>query len=100
MIFSHRLHTPTVKLFLLATLALTQVASFSAQAHIETPDNQATLWFEKSDLPLDEKLHAKALGNGMRVIIIANDKPKKAVSIRMRVAAGSLQEPGQKRTGV
>ncbi|USD63352.1 insulinase family protein [Vibrio sp. SCSIO 43140] len=100
MIFSHRLHTPTVKLFLLATLALIQVASFSAHAHIETPDNQTTLWFEKSDLPLDEKLHVKALGNGMRVIVIANDKPKKAVSIRMRVAAGSLQEPGQEEPGL
>lgn len=69
--------------------------SYATNAHVETPNNKATLWFEQSDLPLNEKLHVKVLDNGMRVVVIQNVKPKKAISIRMRVGAGSLQETGK-----
>ncbi len=69
--------------------------SFAAVAHVETPDRKDTLWFKPSDLPLSEKIHVKQLDNGMRVVVIQNSKPKKTISIRMRIGAGSLQETGK-----
>jgi zinc protease len=44
--------------------------SYATNAHVETPNNKATLWFEQSDLPLNEKLHVKVLDNGRLCCVI------------------------------
>ncbi|MDE1917296.1 MAG: insulinase family protein [Sphingomonadales bacterium] len=53
--------------------------------------------FAKSDVPLDPAYHFGRLPNGMRYIIRPNATPKGEVSIRMEVAAGSLDESDAER---
>jgi zinc protease len=45
-----------------------------------------------SDLPADPRIHFGTLPNGMRYAIMRNATPKAEVSIRFRIAAGSLME--------
>ena len=45
-----------------------------------------------SDLPADPDVHFGTLPNGMRYAIRRNTSPKGAVSVRLRMAVGSLME--------
>lgn len=51
------------------------------------------LWFKKTDLPLSTRIETGILSNGMRYILYPNSRPEQALSLRMRVATGSLDEP-------
>lgn len=54
---------------------------------------QSPLWFEESDLPLNPAIESGVLENGMRYILYPNNRPEQALSLRMRIASGSLDEP-------
>src|SRR3954469_8188421 len=56
----------------------------------------ATVW-PKSDIPADPAVTFGVLGNGMRYAIMHNNTPTGAVSIRMRMATGSMQESPEQR---
>src|SRR5689334_23905278 len=45
-----------------------------------------------SDIPMDPAIKFGTLPNGMRYAIMKNTTPKSEVSIRLRIAAGSLYE--------
>ncbi|MDB2386976.1 insulinase family protein [Shewanella sp.] len=81
----HRLNI-NILLLLLASLP---VSAFAVQV-------QAMPWFVPTDLPLDPRYHDYQLDNGLRVIMVDNNRPKQGVSIRMLVDAGSFQAPASK----
>lgn len=54
---------------------------------------QSPLWFEESDLPLNSRIETGVLDNGMRYILYPNSRPEQALSLRMRISTGSLDEP-------
>lgn len=56
--------------------------------------NESANWFSQSDVTLDTRYQSVLLDNGLRVITVENDTPKKGLSIRMLVDAGSFQETG------
>jgi zinc protease len=56
----------------------------------------ATPW-PKSDIPADPAVSFGELPNGMRYAIMHNGTPSGAVSVRLRIAAGSLQEEKDQR---
>lgn len=51
------------------------------------------LWFDKTDLPLNSRIETGVLENGMRYILYPNSRPEQALSLRMRMSTGSLDEP-------
>ncbi|MEO1855908.1 MAG: insulinase family protein [Rubritalea sp.] len=58
----------------------------------------ARAWAQStSDIPVDEKVVYGTLENGMRYIIQKNPRPKKRVSMRLHVDAGSLNEADNQR---
>jgi zinc protease len=62
------------------------------------PQANSPAWaFAKSDVPLDPAFRFGRLPNGMRYIIRPNTTPKGEVSVRMEVAAGSLDETDAER---
>jgi zinc protease len=56
----------------------------------------ATPW-PQSDIPPDPAVTFGVLPNGMRYAILHNETPTGAVSVRFRIAAGSVQETPQQR---
>jgi zinc protease len=50
-----------------------------------------------SDIPPDPSVTFRALPNGMRFAIMRNETPKHGVSIRFRIAAGSMHETAEQR---
>jgi zinc protease len=73
----------------LAFLGLAATFSLSAPA-------LATPW-PKSDIPADPAVSFGELPNGMRYALMRNNTPTGAVSMRLRIAAGSLQETAAQR---
>lgn len=63
-----------------------------------TYDLDAISWMhEASDLTQEEDVVFGKLGNGMRYIIMANDRPENTASMRLRIDAGSLDETNNQR---
>lgn len=53
--------------------------------------------FEESDLELDPRFIVDTLDNGMRTIIVANDRPEGTGQVRLRIGSGSLSETDEER---
>jgi zinc protease len=73
----------------LLPLLLTLVLPWSARA--------ATFPFEGSDLPVDPAVKWGRLDNGLRYALLPNHEPKGRASLRLTVAAGSLNEAEDQR---
>ncbi|MBP6012175.1 MAG: insulinase family protein [Alphaproteobacteria bacterium] len=86
-------------LLCLAVASCTQVGSTpttSAPASTSRPDY--TYWpQEVSDLKPDAAVRYGVLSNGMRYAIMRNTQPAGTISLRLRVASGSLQERDEQR---
>ncbi len=76
---------------LIATAVLGLV-SLAGPAWPQTPAQPAAWPQLMSDIPMDPALKFGTLPNGMRYAIMKNTTPKGEVSIRLRIAAGSLYE--------
>ena len=75
-------------------VALAVVAALTGPAF--TLPGLATPW-PKSDIPADPAVTFGELPNGMRFAIMHNNTPTGAVSIRMRLATGAVQESAEQR---
>lgn len=112
--------TPFILSLLLALLAIILIVTGKespsaepAPAQVETPAEtpleiteppapqtvtQPTPWpFENSDITPDPDAVFGSLPNGFRYIILPNEEPPNRLSIRLHVAAGSLQEEENQR---
>lgn len=88
------MHVP-VKHFVLVVVAFLALAA-SAQTAPQRPDY--TYWpQEDSDLTPDPAVRYGVLTNGLRYAIMRNTQPGGAVSLRLRIAAGALQESDAQR---
>jgi zinc protease len=82
----------------LRSLALSLLLVFApaaalAQQPEPRPADTGTSWFyQGSDLPADPAWRFGTLANGLRYAVRRNGRPVRQVSIRVRIAAGSLQE--------
>ena len=80
-------------LYIALWLLLAVVAPVAAR---QLPDGNA--WpQEQSDLKPDPSVVYGRLDNGMRYVLMPNDRPKDRVSLRLLVAAGSLMETAEQR---
>jgi len=78
-----RLRLPTARL----------VGAFLAIASVAVAASPIPVWpAVASDLASDPTAHFGTLPNGVRYVILPNDTPRDRVSLRLLVAAGSLQE--------
>ncbi len=70
----------------------------AAKTDSQRATGKARPWAQSSsDIPVDEKIVYGSLENGMRYIIHKNPLPKKRVSMRLHVDAGSLNEAENQR---
>ena len=73
-------------------------ALVAAKSDSQRATGKARSWAQaSSDIPVDEKVVYGSLENGMRYIIHKNPLPKKRVSMRLHVDAGSLNEAENQR---
>jgi len=86
-------HTRSLRIALWALLTLIVVTPAAARV---LADDSA--WpQEQSDLKVDPSVSYGRLDNGMRYVLMPNDRPKDRVSLRLLVAAGSLMETPDQR---
>jgi zinc protease len=87
------LTAPTV----LASAAFARPAAQDpGQAHSKAPD--ARMWeHERSDIPVDPRIHFGWLHNGMRYAWMKNTEPKQRCYLRLHVDVGSLGEKDDER---
>jgi len=77
----------------LVSLAALPVAQVAAQEHA-----QVRKWeHERSDLPVDDRLHFGSFDNGLRWVWAKNTEPKFRSYLRLHVDAGSLAEEDSER---
>ena len=82
----------------LALLALAGCAPQVARVASVSPPQEKPVWaFEASDIPVDPGYRFGRLANGMRYVIRHNETPKGTGSVRMEIAAGSLDESDSER---
>src|SRR4030095_8686427 len=75
-----------------AVTAILALVSFAGPAWPQATAS-APAWPQvASDIPMDPAIKFGTLPNGMRYAIMKNTTPKGEVSIRLRIAAGSLYE--------
>jgi zinc protease len=74
----------------LGLLPLQHAAADNAPAYATWPQDQ-------TDIKPDPKVRYGVLANGMHYEIMHNDQPQGVASVRMRIAAGSLQEADNQR---
>ena len=79
-----------------ATVATTALllasAASAASGALPTPARLAAAPVPSADVPVDPALRTGVLPNGMHYLILKNATPKGQASLRLRVAAGSLEE--------
>lgn len=76
----------------LASCAQSGAKPQSTQADTQTRPDYASWPQEASDLKPDPEIRYGVLDNGMRYAIMRNAQPAGTVSLRLRIASGSLQE--------
>jgi zinc protease len=77
----------------LVSLAALPVAQVAAQEHA-----QVRKWeHERSDLPVDDRLHFGSFDNGLRWVWAKNSEPKFRSYLRLHVERGSLAEEDSER---
>ncbi len=76
----------------LAAAAILGLVSLTGPAWPQAPASPAGWPQVASDIPMDPAIKFGTLPNGMRYAIMKNATPKGEVSIRLRIAAGSLHE--------
>ena len=74
-----------------AALLLAGAAS-AASGALPTPARLAAVPAPSADVPVDPAVRTGVLANGMHYVILKNATPKGQASLRLRVAAGSLEE--------
>lgn len=95
----------TSVLLLLAALALASCSQFAAKRPasapapvVDTTGPDYTVWpHDAGDIAPDPAVRYGVLANGMRYAIMRNAQPAGTVSLRLRIAAGSLQETDAQR---
>ncbi len=76
----------------LTAAAILGLVSLAGPAWPQAPASPAGWPQVASDIPMDPAIKFGTLPNGMRYAIMKNATPKGEVSIRLRIAAGSLHE--------
>lgn len=86
---------PHKRMFITAlTLSCALTAPLAAAAPAKQPGHWAQ---DYAGQPADPNVRFGTLANGLRYAIIHNERPEQAVSFRMRIGAGSLQERDEER---
>ncbi|WP_246050332.1 M16 family metallopeptidase [Asticcacaulis tiandongensis] len=97
--FSRKLFVCTLISFAMASTALTPVSAYSAppakSTLVAAPKGGIEFPHDHSDIAPDPATRFGRLPNGFTYIIYPNKTPPGVVSVRLRVAAGSLQESDQ-----
>jgi zinc protease len=75
-----------------ATALLLAAAAASAASGVLPSPARLAAATPSVDVPIDPALRTGVLPNGMHYVILKNDTPKGQASLRLRVAAGSLEE--------
>ena len=80
----------TLTILALGLLSLQYAAADNAPDYLSWPQDQ-------SDIKPDPAVRYGVLANGMRYEIMRNNQPEGVASVRLRIAAGSLQEADNQR---
>ena len=90
-----RRSAPQFLVYVVVALALAACAQFATQPEATTVADRPdySYWpHEISDIKHDAAIRYGVLANGMRYALMRNTQPAGTISLRLRIAAGSLQE--------